>query len=276
MRKIRKALIAIGIISAMTFSFAGCEKESSDSKLNPYSSKSSGEASNDNAEDIISKAMQDGDVIFNFDGFTLLDGDTPPAKKDDSSSGATNSSKADGGESSKANDGASSDSESADNSGSNNSSNSSQTKRPEYKDIQTLWFDSGLQSDLIFDGETLLFTFKIKDDAEEGTYPINFTRTDIANYGSKTVSSQILDVKAINGSVTVDGDAKKDETSSGSGFIMTASNESGKPGDEITVTVNLKNNPGFAGLDIHLQYDSNALEIVKTGTGKDFKEALGK
>lgn len=287
MKKIRKNLITIGIVSIMALSFTACEKDSDDSKLSSYSSKAGSSSGSSNDVDLISKAMQDGDVIFSFDGFTLLDGDVPPTKNDDKSSGA-------GGSDSKVNSGASNSGDlgSSDNSkapsggdggntsssssSSSSSSDSGKTTRPEYKDIHTLWFDAGLQSDIIFDGEFLLFTFKIKDGAANGTYPISFIKTDIANYGSETISSALVDVKAIDGSITVGGTAQSGEKASGSGFVMAASNESGNPGDEVTVVVTLSNNPGFAGVDLRLQYDSNVLEVVKTSSGKDFKAALGK
>ena len=57
---------------------------------------------------------------------------------------------------------------------------------------------------------------------------------------------------------------------------MSVSNESGNAGDEVTVVLDLKNNPGFVGVDIHLQYDSNVLEVVNTSSGKDFKAAINK
>lgn len=283
MNKMRKILITIGIICAMSVSFTACEKDSGSSKLNSFSSKtgeSSETSEKDKSIDLISKALQDGDIIFSFDGLTLLDGDEPTTQKDDgSSAGANNSSKADsgasnGGESNSGADSNSSGGNNSSNADSSSSGNSGEVVRPEYKDIQTLWFNSNLAGNISFDGEFLLFTFKIKDNAANGTYPITFTKTDIADYGSATEKSSLVDVKVIEGSVTVGGTAKKGETVSGSVFAMTASNESGNAGDQVTVVVDLKNNPGFAGVDIHLQYDSNVLEVVKTSSGKDFKAAI--
>lgn len=283
MNKMRKILITIGIICAMSVSFTACEKDSGSSKLNSFSSKtgeSSETSEKDKSIDLISKALQDGDIIFSFDGLTLLDGDEPTTQKDDgSSAGANNSSKADsgasnGGESNSGADSNSSGGNNSSNADSSSSGNSGEVVRPEYKDIQTLWFNSNLAGNISFDGEFLLFTFKIKDNAANGTYPITFTKTDIADYGSATEKSSLVDVKVIEGSVTVGGTAKKGETVSGSVFAMTASNESGNAGDQVTVVVDLKNNPGFAGVDIHLQYDSNVLEVVRTSSGKDFKTAI--
>ena len=100
MKKIRKNLITIGIVSIMALSFTACEKDSDDSKLSSYSSKAGSSSGSSNDVDLISKAMQDGDAFFSFDGFTLLDGDVPPTN-DDKSSGA-------GGSDSKVNSGANS------------------------------------------------------------------------------------------------------------------------------------------------------------------------
>lgn len=289
MNKMKKTLIIIGIICAMSVSFTACEKDSNNSKLSPLSSKTEVTTEKDKDADALNKAMQDGDILFNVDGNILLDGDKLPVKDGDSSSGVGDSSKADSGATnsgeSSSNDNSSGDTNS--NVDSSSSGNSGQALRPEYKTIQTLWYDAALKSDISFEGEFLLFTFKIKDNAVNGTYPISFTRTDFADYGTNDsvdengkkipgISSKILDVKVIDGSVTVGGTAKKGETVSGSVFAMSVSNESGNAGDEVTVVLDLKNNPGFVGVDIHLQYDSNVLEVVNTSSGKDFKAAINK
>ncbi len=288
MKKIKKTLIIVGIICAMSVSFTACEKDSNNSKLSPLSSKAAETTEKDKDADALNKAMQDGDILFNVDGNILLDGDKLPVKDGDSSSGAGDSSKADSGASSGAsNSNGNSSGDTNSNVDNSSSGSSGQVARPEYKTIQTYWVDDKLQKDYIFDGEFLLFTFKIKDNAINGTYPISFKRTDFADYGTNDsvdengkkiegIKSKILDVKVVDGSVTVGGTAKKGETVFGSVFAMIVSNESGNAGDEVTVGIDLKNNPGFVGVDIHLQYDSNVLEVVKTSSGKDFKAAINK
>ncbi len=55
-------------------------------------------------------------------------------------------------------------------------------------------------------------------------------------------------------------------------FSIRINNGSAEPGEQVTITVDLKNNPGFCGFVIDLRYDGNAMKLVKAEAGKDFAE----
>lgn len=135
---------------------------------------------------------------------------------------------------------------------------------------QALWWNISRKSDYVFDGQFLKFNFKVKDSTKDGNYEIRITHADFSNYAANT-----LDVKTQNGYITV-GNATPvtPPAADGSGFLITASSAQAKPGDTVEIIMNMKNNPGFAGLDFQFQYDTNALEFVDGGYATDFQNAI--
>ena len=55
---------------------------------------------------------------------------------------------------------------------------------------------------------------------------------------------------------------------------LTASSESVKAGDEVSITVSLENNPGFACMLLHVDYDSDAFEIVSVSDERAVSGAM--
>lgn len=129
---------------------------------------------------------------------------------------------------------------------------------------QALWIDMTKRKDFVFDGEFLVFKFKIKEVAPDGVYDIKISHTDFANYDAHS-----LPVTAINGKVGVNQDVQ-DEAPSGSNFVVHANAASAKQGDTVEIKFDLTNNPGFVGFDFQFQYDSGALECLEGTPGSDF------
>jgi hypothetical protein len=51
---------------------------------------------------------------------------------------------------------------------------------------------------------------------------------------------------------------------------MSANDAAGMPGDEVTINLSVKNNPGVIGFIIRFDYDENLLELVSKGAGEAF------
>ncbi len=134
---------------------------------------------------------------------------------------------------------------------------------------QVFWMDL-TKGDFIFDGEYITATFKIKDDAKNGTYPITIDWMDFANYSCKPLRG----LTGIDGAVYVGSEAAPNSFENGGNFEIMAENVSGNPGDEVTVTFKVNNNPGFVACLFRFGYDSDVLEFVKGGMGSDFEELM--
>ena len=138
---------------------------------------------------------------------------------------------------------------------------------PKMRTYQALWLDMSKRADFVFDGEFLIFDIKIKEDAPDGVYPLEFTHLDIANYDAHS-----LDVFANVGYIVV-GDAQEPavDNQKGSGLTLTPSVVSGKAGDTVQMVVDMDQNPGFVGFDLQFRYDCNAMDVVGGSAGKDFQ-----
>lgn len=131
---------------------------------------------------------------------------------------------------------------------------------------QAFWMN--LNGDFTFEGEFITATFKIKETTANGTYPITVEWLDFANI--KGVS--LDDVSGVDGSVVVGGAAETNEF--GEGFQVKADCVSGNPGDEVTITFQMKENPGICACVFRFGYDSDALEYVSGKKGADFVNAI--
>ncbi len=49
----------------------------------------------------------------------------------------------------------------------------------------------------------------------------------------------------------------------------------GRAGEEVSVTIDLKNNPGIASMKLNIEYDDNVLEIISATIHPDFKNVSG-
>ncbi len=141
---------------------------------------------------------------------------------------------------------------------------------PAYDTCKAYWLDMTKEGDFDFNGEFLVISFEINENAPEGNYPVTISNTDI---GSWDVVTRVPE--CINGEISV-GNAKPSEQKKASAdkFTLTVENTSGKPGDTVDVIIDMKNNPGFCGFVIDIQYDANALTIVETSGGADFDAAV--
>lgn len=139
---------------------------------------------------------------------------------------------------------------------------------------QAYWFDLSKNRDFLFEGEFISLKFRIKDNVPEGTYPVNITETDFSNYGSETKEPEtVIPDSVINGSVTVsDRDISAEDSQNNSGFTVFADNVSGKCGDEVTVNLRMKNNPGMCAMILVFEYDSGALELLESSSAGEFKQ----
>jgi predicted small secreted protein len=136
------------------------------------------------------------------------------------------------------------------------------------KEEQAFWMDLSKKSDYTFEGDMLTYTFRIKQGVKMGEVsPIKITFADFANYGDPNPQKVVATL--LDGSVTV-GSVAKVSPSSADGFYMSANDAAGMPGDEVTINLSVKNNPGVIGFIIRFDYDENLLELVSKGAGEAF------
>lgn len=131
--------------------------------------------------------------------------------------------------------------------------------------MQAWWMDLTKQADYEFNGEYLTAQFKIKEGAQNGIYPVTVEWADFSNWEAETIKFTCID-----GAVVVGGEAEENKFNDTSDPQIMVSNVSGKVGDTVTVTFNIKNNPGVVGNIFRFGYNSDALEYVGGGEGKDF------
>ncbi len=136
--------------------------------------------------------------------------------------------------------------------------------------MEVYWMDISKRRDIVFEGEYVKATFKIKDNAPNGTYPLTVEWMDFANFDAGDVKPT-----PIEGSVTVGGSAVETKFNNSSDFQLKIDGVSGNPGDEVTVLINAKNNPGFVACLFRFGYNSDVLEYVRGGVGRDFGLAQG-
>lgn len=142
---------------------------------------------------------------------------------------------------------------------------------PVYKNHQAFWLDMSKKADFVFDGELLVYEFKIADDAVDGVYPVQYYFTDIANWDAQSVKDVTLNV----GYICINSEAPANEQKTGSGLTINPGTVTAKPGDTVLLPVNIVNNPGFVGFRLRLRYDSKAMTIVDAGAGKDLHSNAG-
>lgn len=306
MHDIKKKIIAIAVICAMSLSMAAC------------SSKKSSSANNGEIK-VATISSEEAEQLKGFDleisEYVLPTGDSvqqDPVEQDDSSSvegGNSDSSSSDGnsdssddessfdpqevidgtdvvflpgGEAVDSNENGENDNsgnannnsnnndnnnnDNSNNGNNNNVGNSSEIKGTK-KIQQAIWMN--LSGNYLFEGEFITATFKIKDTTEAGTYPITVDWLDFANISGVTV-----DAVGINGSVVVDGEATAKYFKNDGSFEVMADNVSGKPGDTVKISFKFNKNPGICASVLRFGYDSDALEYVSGGKGTAFIDAI--
>lgn len=140
---------------------------------------------------------------------------------------------------------------------------------PKYDTCKAYWLDMSKQGDFTFNGEFLTVTFEVKSDIPNGSYPVRIAKTDIASWEEVR-----YDPKIINGEVAVGQSKAGQETMSDKDFTLKVNSVEAKQGQTVTMTIDLANNPGFCGFVIDIQYDANAMKILKASGGKDYNSAV--
>ena len=140
--------------------------------------------------------------------------------------------------------------------------------------FQAYWMDMTKSQDIVFNGDMINVTFKVKDTAPDGNYVIHLSdsqyNSEFANWDAKALVPSVT-----NGCITV-GDATPEAqtATNASDFVLTADSVTAKQGDEVTVSFNIADNPGMVAFVLRFQYDCNALEIVDAEVGDDCADAL--
>ena len=264
---IKKKLIAIALVCAMAVSFSACSDkkdgttggnavanvtlsseeiqslQKQELTIKPYN------ASSDNAQDPVENS--DGAVDNNNSSADNQSGDNSSANNsnDDTSSSLSGEDLLNPTDVIIMTDNNNSDSDSnsdsgnsSDDSGSGDDS-SSETPAGKKEIMQAWWMDLTKKSDFVFDGEFITAQFKIKDTTANGTYPVTIEWTDFSNWNAQSVKFSTTDGAVVVGSEATENSFKND----GSAEIM-ATNVSGNPGDTVTVSFNMKNNPGIVAV----------------------------
>jgi hypothetical protein len=141
----------------------------------------------------------------------------------------------------------------------------------EMKELKAFWLDMSKRGDYIFDGDIVRLQFKIKDTAKVGDVAkIEMTHTDFSNWGNDQlgIDPQTVIPDVINGSITV-GDTPEAIGGALSNFTLYVNNGAGKPGDTVTVTLDLARNPGFVAFFLKFSYDASILEYVDPANKND-------
>ena len=130
-----------------------------------------------------------------------------------------------------------------------------------------LWIDIAENKDYVFNDDFIEVCFKLKDNIPEKDYPVRF----ITDFSTVNGNSLVPD-KVIQGNIRVGGSIEAQDVSSETGFVAYGDNVSANPGEEVRYRINLKNNPGMAGMLVWVYYNSNAMEVEKITPSGEFAE----
>ena len=133
------------------------------------------------------------------------------------------------------------------------------------------WIDISKDSDYIFNDQFIKVTFKLKDNIPEKEYAVRFN-PDLSSIAGRTVTPD----KIVQGCIKVGGSISAQDVSSESGFVAYGDNVSAKAGDTVDYYINLKNNPGLAGMLVWIYYDSNAMDVEEIEPTGQFAEIAKK
>ena len=133
---------------------------------------------------------------------------------------------------------------------------------------QAYWMDLSEQADKVFNGEYLKAQFKIKENAQNGIYPITIEKADFSNWGDP--DPKTVKFVQIDGAIVVGGTAEDNNFTDSTEPQLLVSNVSGNPGDTVTVIFKVKNNPGVVGNILNFSFNGDALEYLGGESGADF------
>lgn len=147
--------------------------------------------------------------------------------------------------------------------------NSGSAYTPSTQNCRAFFLNMTKKADFVFDGEFLVLEFKIKEGTPDGVYPITIVNPDIANWDAESVVPTVFD-----GEVVVGNAQSKKQAANADGFALDISSAKGNPGDVVKVVVNCKNNPGFCGFVLNIEFDGGALESYDKYGGADFDASV--
>ena len=147
---------------------------------------------------------------------------------------------------------------------------------PKTDRFQAYWMDMSQNKDIIFNGDFIDITFKVKETTPDGNYILNLATptnaSEFANWDAKALVPAIT-----NGCITVGNATPEAQTATNaSDFKLTADSLTAQPGETVTMRIQIADNPGMVAFVLRLDYDSNALEIVDATVGSDCEAALRK
>jgi hypothetical protein len=140
---------------------------------------------------------------------------------------------------------------------------------PAYDTCKAYWLDMTQYGDYMFNGEFLVIQFKVNQDIPDGSYPVKIAKTDIASWEEVRYYPEIIDGEIAVGQAKAAQDPMSDKI-----FTLKVNSAEAKPGETVTMTIDLANNPGFCGFVIDIQYDANAMILVSAAGGKDYNESV--
>lgn len=131
------------------------------------------------------------------------------------------------------------------------------------------WLDMSQTCDFYFEGEFLVIYFQVNEGVPDGNYPVTFKSTDIASWDVKKWDPVCIDGEvAVNSEITAQDDLPESD------FGLKINSVAAKQGDTVQMTIDLKNNPGFCGFVLEIEYDKSALKIMSTKSGADFDSVV--
>lgn len=147
---------------------------------------------------------------------------------------------------------------------------------PKTDNFQAYWMDMTQNKDIVFNGDFIDITFKVKETTPDGNYIVNLATpqhaSEFANWDAKALVPAIT-----NGCITVGSATPEAQTATNaSDFKLTAESLTANPGETVTMRIQIADNPGMVAFVLRLDYDSNALEIVDAQVGSDCEAALRK
>ncbi len=138
---------------------------------------------------------------------------------------------------------------------------------PSYDLCKAYWLDMSQEGDFFFEGEFLIIEFEVNQDIPDGSYPVSIEKADIASWDVVSWDPEI-----INGEVAVNTELTAQPDMPEKDFALKVKSVQAKQGDTVKVVIDLKNNPGFCGFVMDIQYDKSAMTIVDTYGGENFKK----
>lgn len=120
---------------------------------------------------------------------------------------------------------------------------------------KAVWLNS---TDISTNGNFLVLTFKVLDNAPEGdaVVAVTYNTGDVANYNEEDVNFQV-----VAGKVTV-GDQTPTPPPADDAGEITVGTASAALGETITIPVSITSNPGINTFSLGFDYDDSALELL--------------